>query len=1070
MGHKILSVFVCRKNSYRGGEIGKSVYENFKKTEIGGKNVNKDFTEIVRAALSGDEAAFEALYTMTKDSAYFIALSLTHNEQDALDILQDSYIKAFTHLNELNSPELFDSWLKRIVANCSKNFLKVKKPMLFSDIPENASVNEFDEETDPELIPHEFVDKNETSRLLIEVINKLPENKRLVILMYYYQEMSTKEISETLELPLTTVKYYLLEGRKEIKTELKKLDKEGTRLYAVIPFALFPSLIGQAAENVNAPMFSSVSAKIMKNVNSDISNPHITSSESQSHTISSTKLNGGKNMFLKTTASKIIAAVVAVAVVGGGVTAAVIAGRNNQPQPVETSQVSQKDNAVTNEVSQKDNTSSQENSQASQESNTQTSEEPESSYTPAEDFEYEFTADGVKITKYIGKDSVVVIPDSIEGKPVVEMGYESASTAQYFGPFSDCVGLKSITIPNSITKIGNGAFYGCTGLTDVNIPNSITEIGSNAFYYCTNLKDINIPDSVSEIGSYAFSDCTGLTDINIPDSVTKIGTSAFNRCTNLTNINISDSVSEIGMFAFDDTAWYDNQPDGLVYAGNVAYDYKGKMPENTNLVFKDGTTGIFGYAFGYAASLSIPDSVIYIDNPFTCLSTEMLEMIRSQPDGVLYFGKVALEYRGELPENVNSIKFEEGTKAICLNPKPYRLNGLKSMDIPASVVSIDIDSLPDDVLINVDNDNENYSSENGVLFNKDKSVLLHLPYSEVDTYTIPAEVRKISNRVLGQHRHSACSVNNNNKYYSSEDGVLFNKDKSVLLSFPCSKKDSYTIPSSVTTIAKGAFWGSQLTSVTIPDSVTSIGEYAFRGSNLTNITISSNVKTISYNAFAYCSELKNINIPYGVKKIDNEAFYECTGLTNVNLPDSITEIGASAFSKCTNLSDINIPDSVAAIRTNALDDTQWYNTFVNTQPDGAVYFGKVYYAYKGTMPANTNFEFEDGTTGLADGAFSNCTGLTGITIPYNFTEIPMGAFLGCKGLKTITLPDSVTRIWPIAFANCTSLTDIYIPDSVTRIERGAFQDCSSLTIHGKSGSAAETYAKENNIPFVAEIE
>ena len=415
--------------------------------------MNENFKDIVKSAISGDESAFEALYTMTKDSAYFIALSITHNEQDALDILQDSYIKAFSNLDKVDPPELFDNWFNRIVANCSKDFLKRKKPILFSDISDNAVMEDLEEETSLELIPHEFVDKQEASRLIMQIINGLPENKRLVILMYYYQNMSTNEIADSLGLPVSTVKYYLSAGRKEIKTELEKLDKEGTRLYAVIPFALFPSLIGQAAENVNSPVFSSVSAKIMKNVNSYISTPHITSSKPQSHTISSTKLNGGKNIFLKTTASKIAAAVAAVAVVGGGVTAAVIAGRNNQPQTVETSQVSQEDNSVNNENSQPDNTNSQPNASEDAESST----EPEVSYSPVADFKYEILDDGIRITKYIGSDTEVVIPKFIEGQPVVEIGIADPEVDPTIGEsaFSDCDSLTSITIPDSVTNTCN---------------------------------------------------------------------------------------------------------------------------------------------------------------------------------------------------------------------------------------------------------------------------------------------------------------------------------------------------------------------------------------------------------------------------------------------------------------------------------------------------------------------------------------------------------------------------------------------------------------------------------------
>ncbi len=329
--------------------------------------MNENFKDIISAALSGDETAYEALYTMTKDSAYFVALSVTHNEQDALDILQESYIKAFAHLDTVDPPEYFDNWLNRIVSNCSKNFIKRKKPILFSDISENIHVEELNEETDTSLIPHEHIDKQEASRLIMEIINGLSENKRLVILMYYYQEMSTKEISEALELPLTTVKYYLLESRKQIKSELEKLDKEGTRLYAAIPFSLFPSLIGQSAGKITGPAFSAVSTAVMDTVNGSAP------SAATAHAASSEHLSGGTNTPFKTTESKvttaaktsmvsgakrIIAGVAAALVVGAGAAAVVLTTRNNGPEPsvpvsaTESQNVSSEASADSSEVTE----------------------------------------------------------------------------------------------------------------------------------------------------------------------------------------------------------------------------------------------------------------------------------------------------------------------------------------------------------------------------------------------------------------------------------------------------------------------------------------------------------------------------------------------------------------------------------------------------------------------------------------------------------------------------------------------------------------------------------------------
>lgn len=123
------------------------------------------------------------------------------------------------------------------------------------------------------------------------------------------------------------------------------------------------------------------------------------------------------------------------------------------------------------------------------------------------------------------------------------------------GGFSDyllskCAQLKSVTIPDSYTKIGYMAFEGCKGLTSITIPNSVTRIGSYAFLNCTGLTSINIPNSVTSIGSSAFSGCSGLTGINIPDGVTKIDFSAFHGCAGLTSVNIPGSVTSIGSYAF----------------------------------------------------------------------------------------------------------------------------------------------------------------------------------------------------------------------------------------------------------------------------------------------------------------------------------------------------------------------------------------------------------------------------------------------------------------------------------------------------------------------------------------
>ena len=258
-------------------------------------------------------------------------------------------------------------------------------------------------------------------------------------------------------------------------------------------------------------------------------------------------------------------------------------------------------------------------------------------------------------------------------------------TSIRWGAFIGCSGLTTITIPNSVTSIDRSVFSGCIGLTSVTIGNSVKSIGNSAFYGCSGLTSVTIPNSVKGIGASAFSGCSSLTSVTIGNSVTNIYENAFKGCSGLTSVTIPNSVTSIGSNAFYGTAWYDNQPDGLVYAGKVAYTYKGSMPKNTTIVLKDGTLGLADYAFAKCSgltSITIPNSVTSIaNNAFRGCSGLTSVTIPSSVTSIdmgAFSGCSGLTSI-TIPNSVTSI----GNSAF------YGCSGLTSITIPNSVTSID---------------------------------------------------------------------------------------------------------------------------------------------------------------------------------------------------------------------------------------------------------------------------------------------------------------------------------------------------------------------------------------------
>jgi len=357
---------------------------------------------------------------------------------------------------------------------------------------------------------------------------------------------------------------------------------------------------------------------------------------------------------------------------------------------------------------------------------------------------------GYSVDKGKVKTGAVVIPESYNNMPVTAIAKKAFSSST----------ITSITIPNSVTDIGDGAFKSCKNLTEITIPNSVTTLGKEAFDGCKGLTSITIGNGVTSIGEEAFDDCVGLTGVTIPDSVTSIGEQAFRGCTSLAGITIGKSVTSIGKQAF-----------------------KG-CKSLTGVIIPDGVTSIESGTFDGCTSLTS----VTIGNGVTNIK------------GGAVFGGGAFNGCTSLtsvtiPNNVTTI----GNAA-------FSNTGLTSVTIPSSVINSELNAFANCknlTAINVDAANPAYSSDNGVWYNKNKTVLLRCPQGKTGAYTILNGVTSIGT--------DAFSL--------------------------CGNLTSITIPNSVTTIKRNAFSSSGLTSITIPNSVTTIEEYVFTGCpKLTSIT------------------------------------------------------------------------------------------------------------------------------------------------------------------------------------------------------------------------------------------
>lgn len=695
--------------------------------------------------------------------------------------------------------------------------------------------------------------------------------------------------------------------------------------------------------------------------------------------------------------------------------------------------------------------------------------------------------------------------------------------------FFNCNSLTEITLPASLQNIeddgfdSSGAFANCTNLKKVNFEEGFSaNIPGEMFANCGFLTGISIPENVPYIGFSVFSNCNRLTTIRINGAKTKISSNAFRDCKNLNIIESFDcsyakKIAEENSIPFisslgEGTHQWLAEKEVIKEPTCTEKGIKAYRCEICGATKKEEEIPAYHHDWDDGVVTKQATETEEGEIQYTCrrcneTKTEPIPKLPSIQIEDASYGWLAVNTL-----HIKGITNKDASYYVTYVPrgddKPEYDQQHEREDTSDNYISAQI-TVPnyeiDVYIFAVDkNGKVTYAKITPDYTQRPQKPTIKVGDNVTATVDGDTVIITGTGETYDESWWFDDNVNQNNiKHITVEDGVT-SLGSSIFYGF--SQVKDVKLPTSLKSIGYGAFEKcDSLKELTIPEGVTNIGNGIINSCTsikkislpstlntiprlidmestgdmqLDEIVLNDGIKTLGNYAFWNFRNLKNIIIPESVTNIGESAFHGCTALSNLTLPDSITEIDGEAFSNCVSLGKVTLPKNLTLLGNDVFEYCNAEITFPSSLeripelgmnavrkvniPEGVKIIGEdAFWACSNlkeiTLPSTI--------TSIESGAFFN-TSISGFNYPQNIDSIPINAFCGTK-LTEFSVPPKVTEINDDAFYNCTDLVKISIPESVKYIGTDVFKNCRNLTIYGYKDTAAESYAKANNIKFIS---